>query len=186
MGMRIIGGVYRSRLIQMPKGIEIRPTQDRVREAIFNILGDINGKLVLDLFAGSGAFGLEALSRGASRAAFVENNSRCLKTIEENVESLNIPASKYDIIRGSVSTVLPRLEKEGNRYDIIFLDPPYHNDMAKNCLINIDYYDILTEFGLAVAEHFKKDSLETGLDTMEALTERKYGDTLVTIYRKIS
>ncbi|MFH0764575.1 MAG: 16S rRNA (guanine(966)-N(2))-methyltransferase RsmD [Candidatus Omnitrophota bacterium] len=186
MGMRIIGGVYRSRLIQMPKDAEVRPTQDRVREAIFNILGDLNGKLVLDLFAGSGAFGLEALSRGAAHAAFVENNSRCLKAIEENVESLNIPASKYDIVRGSVLTVLPRLEKEGRRYDIIFLDPPYHKDMAKNCLINIDYYDILAKFGLAIAEHFKKDSLETSLETMEMFTERIYGDTLVTIYRKIS
>lgn len=186
MGMRIVGGVYRSRLIEMPKGAEIRPTQDRVREAIFNILGGMNGKNVLDLFAGSGAFGLEALSRGASHATFVENNSRCLRTIEENIESLNIPASKYDIVRGSVSTVLSRLQKEGQKYDIIFLDPPYHKDIAKNCLINIDYYDILAEFGLAVAEHFKKDSLEYDFETIEVLTERKYGDTLITIYRRIS
>ena len=184
--MRIIGGEYRSRSIQKPKDAEIRPTQDRVREAIFNILGDVNGKAVLDLFAGSGAFGLEALSRGASHATFVENSSRCLKAIEENVESLNIPDSRYEIVRGSVLAVLSRLEKEGNKYDIIFLDPPYHKDMAKNCLINIDYYDILAEFGLAVAEHSKKDSLESGFDTIELLTERKYGDTLITIYRKMA
>lgn len=184
--MRIIGGEYRSRLIGMPKGAEARPTQDRVREAIFNILGGVGGKTVLDLFAGSGAFGLEALSRGAAHAAFVENNSRCLKTIEENVESLNIEPSRYDIVRGSVFATLSRLEKEGNRYDIIFLDPPYHKDMAKNCLINIDYYDILPKFGLAVAEHSRKDSLEADLDTLEILTQRNYGDTAVTIYRKMS
>lgn len=185
MGMRIIGGEYRSRLIAMPKGTDIRPTQDRVREAIFNILGDISGKSVLDLFAGSGAFGLEALSRGAAHATFVENNSRCLMTIEENIESLNIPDSRYAVLRGSVFAVMPRLEKDGNRYDIIFLDPPYHKDMAKNCLININYYDILSELGLVVAEHFKREPLETGYDTMEMVTERNYGDTLVTIYRRI-
>ncbi|MDP3803975.1 MAG: 16S rRNA (guanine(966)-N(2))-methyltransferase RsmD [Candidatus Omnitrophota bacterium] len=184
--MRIIGGEYRSRLIQMPKGIEVRPTQDRVREAIFNILGDINGKVVLDLFAGSGAFGLEALSRGASHVTFVENNSRCLAVIEENVGSLNIPDSKSYIARGSVLSLLPKMQRDGNKYDIIFLDPPYHKDMARKCLINIDYRDILPQFGLVVAEHFKKDSLEADLDTLETMTERKYGDTLVTIYRKTS
>ena len=183
--MRIIGGQFRSRPILMPKGVKMRPTQGKVREALFNILGDITGNRVLELFAGSGAFGLEALSRGANHATFVENNSRCLTTIEENIESLNITDSRYGIVRGSVFDVLPRLEKEGNKYDIIFLDPPYRKDMARNCLINIDYYDILSQFGLAVAEHFKKDSLETGLETLEALSERKYGDTLITIYKKI-
>lgn len=184
MAMRIIGGEYRSRLIAMPKGAEIRPTQDRVREAVFNILGGVENKKVLDLFAGSGAFGLEALSRGAAHTTFVENNSRCLKTIEENIESLNIPDSRCDIVRGSVFDVLPRLEKEGNRYDIIFLDPPYHKELAKNCLLNINYYDILSRLGLVVAEHFRKDSLETDLSTLEILTERKYGDTVITIFRK--
>lgn len=185
MGMRIIGGEYRSRVLEMPKGAEIRPTQDRVREAIFNILGDIAGKSVLDLYAGSGAFGLEAISRGAGHATFVDNNSRCLAAIEQNVEMLAMPESKYDIVRGSVSIVLSRLEKDGDRFDIIFMDPPYHKDLAKKCLINIDYYDILSEFGLIVVEHFKKDSLETDLNTLEKITERKYGDTSVTIYRKI-
>ena len=99
--MRIIGGEYRSRIIAMPKGAQIRPTQDRVREAIFNILADVNGKRVLDLFAGSGAYGLEALSRGASHAVFVENNSRCLATIEANISSLKIPESRYEVMRSS-------------------------------------------------------------------------------------
>jgi len=183
--MRIIGGEYRSRLIEMPKGAEVRPTQDRVREAVFNILGDVNGKRVLDLYAGSGAFGFEALSRGAIHATFVENNSRCLAAIEANAESLAIPDSRREIIRGSVLSMLFRLQKDGNMYDIIFLDPPYHKDMAKNCLLYIDDYDILTEFGLVVTEHFRKDSLETELNTLERVTERKYGDSLITIYKKI-
>jgi 16S rRNA (guanine966-N2)-methyltransferase len=183
--MRIVGGEYRSRQIDMPKGAEIRPTQDRVREAVFNILGDVNGKSVLDLFAGSGAFGIEALSRGAAHATFVENNSRCIASIETNVDSLDIPDSRYDIIKGSVLSTLFRLQKDGNSYDLIFLDPPYHKNMARNCLIYIDNYDILTKFGLVIAEHFKKDSLESDFGTIDVLTERKYGDTLITIFKKI-
>jgi len=184
MGMRIIGGEYRSRVLQMPKGAEVRPTQDRVREAIFNILGDVTGKSVLDLYAGSGAFGLEAISRGAGHATFVDNNSRCITAIEENVGALAMPESKYNILRASVSVALPRFDKDGERFDLIFLDPPYHKDLAKNCLISIDYYDILSEFGLVIVEHFKKDNLETELNTLEKITERKYGDTSVTVYRK--
>ncbi|MFA6142303.1 MAG: 16S rRNA (guanine(966)-N(2))-methyltransferase RsmD [Candidatus Omnitrophota bacterium] len=185
MGMRIIGGEYRSRVLQMPKGAEVRPTQDRVREAIFNILGDIAGKSVLDLYAGSGAFGLEAISRGAAHATFVDNNARCLTAIEQNIETLAIPEPKYEIVRSNVSIVLPRFDRDGEKFDIIFMDPPYHKELAKNCLINIDYYDILSGFGLIIVEHFKKDSLEADLNTLEKITERKYGDTSVTMYRKI-
>lgn len=183
--MRIISGQYGSRIIAMPKGVAIRPTQDKVREAIFNIIGNVSGKNVLDLFAGSGAFGIEAISRGAMKATFVDNNLRCIETIRANLESLGIPEDKYNIIRGNALTVMPRLEKEAERYDIILLDPPYHMEMAKKCLINIDSYDILTETAMVVAEHFKKDALGIELNTIILEKERKYGDTVVTILRKI-
>lgn len=182
--MRIIGGEYRSRIIEMPKGAEVRPTQDRVREAVFNILADVNGKRVLDLFAGSGAYGLEALSRGADYTAFVENNSRCLSTIEKNAEVLQIPQSRYAILRSSAYIVLERLEKDYERFDLIFVDPPYHKDMARKCLLYIDNYDILTDAGLVVVEHFKADSLETELNALAPEKERKYGDTVITIFKK--
>ena len=182
--MRIIGGEYRSRLIDMPKGADIRPTQDRVRESVFNILADVKGRTVLDLFAGSGAYGIEALSRGASHATFVENNSRCLAVIESNIVSLNVPETKYNIIRSSVYTALDRFAKDGEQFDLIFVDPPYHKDMAKKCLIYIDHYDILASIGLVVVEHFKSDSLETELDSLAPEKERKYGDTIITIFKK--
>ena len=121
--MRIIGGKYRSRIIDMPKGADIRPTQDRVRESVFNILADVNGKRVLDLFAGSGAYGIEALSRGASHATFVDNNSRCLAVIESNIVSLNVPESEYTIKRSSAYTSLERFAKDGEAFDLIFVDP---------------------------------------------------------------
>lgn len=183
--MRIIGGEYRSRLIEMPKGVNIRPTQDRVREAVFNLLGDINDKSVLDLYSGSGAFGIEALSRGAARVVFVDNNSMCIDTIKTNLESLRIEEYRYDIIRANALSVFPRLVKDDERFDLIFLDPPYYKDFARKSLINIDSYDILTQIGVVIIEHFKKDSLDTPLTTLFHGKERRYGDTVINIFRRI-
>ena len=182
--MRIIGGEFRSRLIAMPKGVDIRPTQDKVRQAIFNLLADVNGKRVLELFAGSGAFGIEAISRGASYAAFVDNNFRCAQTIRINMESLLIDMIYYDIIRANALSVLPRLAKAKKKFDLVFMDPPYHLGMAKKCLINIDSYDILAPNSLVVVEHFKKDSLAPDLSTLVLEKEKQYGDTLISIFRK--
>ncbi len=182
--MRIIGGEYRSRLIEMPKGAQIRPTQDRVREAVFNVLADVSGKRVLDLFAGSGAYGLEAISRGAGHATFVENNSRCLATIESNIESLKIPEARCTVLRSSAYMALSMFEKDGEQFDLIFIDPPYHKEMAKKCLRYIDYYDILSPIILIIVEHFKADTLDVELDNLALEKKRSYGDTVISIYRK--
>ncbi|MDD5137147.1 MAG: RsmD family RNA methyltransferase, partial [Candidatus Omnitrophica bacterium] len=128
--------------------------------------------------------GLEAISRGASHVTFVENNSRCLNTIEKNLESLNVEAPKYTVLRSSAYMVFDRLDRDGERFDLIFVDPPYHKDMARKCLLYIDNYDILTAIGMVVVEHFKADSLEAELNTMVPDKERKYGDTLITIFKK--
>ena len=183
--MRIIGGEYRSRLISIPKGVAIRPTQDKVREAVFNLLGDIAGRSSLDLFAGSGAFGIEALSRGASQATFVENNLRCVQTIRTNLEALGIAEDLYNIIKANSLSVMPRLEKEPERFGLVFMDPPYYRDLARKCLINLDSYDILSPNSLIVAEHFKKDGLEADFRTLFKEKERNYGGTVITIFRKI-
>ncbi len=181
--MRIIGGEYRSRLIDMPKGVEIRPTQDRTREAIFNVLGNISGMAVLDLFAGSGAFGMESLSRGAAHATFVENNVRCMQTIEKNLESLGIQPGRYDIIKASALRAVYSLEAGGVKYDIVFMDPPYHKDLAKNCLINLDSCDILSQFATVVVERYKRDDLDLDLERLVLDKERNYGDTVITFLK---
>jgi 16S rRNA (guanine966-N2)-methyltransferase len=183
--MRIIGGEFRSRLIEMPKGVEIRPTQDKVRQAIFNVLGNnLSGASILELFAGSGAFGIEAISRGARHVTFVDNNSICIKTIEKNLQSLDIPEEKYEITWANAISLFPRLSKESNQYDLIFLDPPYYKNIARKCLSNIDAYDILTPRGLVVVEHFKKDRLDLDLNNLVPEKEKQYGDTIISLFRK--
>jgi 16S rRNA (guanine(966)-N(2))-methyltransferase RsmD len=181
--VRIIGGIYRSRIISMPKGVDIRPTQDRVREAVFNMLGDINEKHILDIFAGSGAFGIEALSRGASHAVFVDVDARCVGTIKANLESMGIEEYQYDIMKRNAFATMPALDKDGEKFDIVFVDPPYYKDMARKCLICIDYYDILSPNASVVVEHFRKDSLICGLNRLVIGKEKVYGDTVITIYK---
>lgn len=182
--MRIIGGEYRSRLIKMPRGVEIRPTQDKVRGAVFNIIGDLNDKNVLELFAGSGAFGIEAISRGAGHVTFVDNNSRCVETVRKNAESLGIDITQYDIIRSSALSVFSQLQKSGKSFDLIFMDPPYHGDLAKKCLINVYSYDILAPNGLVIVEHFKKNTLEADSRVFILEKERRYGDTVISMFRR--
>ena len=168
----------------MPKVAGIRPTMDKVRQAMFNILGDVNDARVLELFAGSGAFGIEAISRGAGHVTFVDNNSTCVKTIKANLTSLGIDNSKYDIIKTDALSICGRLEKEGKKFDIVFMDPPYYKEMAKICLISMDTCDILSRIALVVVEHFKKDSLESALKSLAIEKTRLYADSVITIFRK--
>ena len=168
----------------MPRGVDIRPTQDKVREAVFSILANIEGAKVLDLFSGSGASGIEAISRGSRHVTFVDNNQKCVDAIRSNLESLKIDESIYIIIKANGLSIFPRLEKAGERFDLIFLDPPYYRDMAKKCLINLDSCDILTQAGFVVAEHFRKDNLIFDMKMLVLEKERRYGDTVISIFRK--
>lgn len=183
--MRIIGGEFRSRSIAMPKGVLIRPTQDKVRQAIFNILGDVSGKRVLDLFAGSGAFGLESLSRGAVFATMVDDHPACIKTIQENADSLRLNSDYYNIIRHNAIDISGAMPIGEIAYDLVFMDPPYGKGLAKKCLINMDSCDILSRNALIVVETRYSDPMPEHLDTMELLRQRKYGDTAITLFRKI-
>jgi 16S rRNA (guanine(966)-N(2))-methyltransferase RsmD len=185
VSMRIIGGIYRSRLISMPKGAKIRPTQDKVRQAVFNMLGDFSGKSALDLFAGSGAFGIEALSRGAGHATFIDDDARCVNIIKTNLESIAISQDNYDIIKADAINALARLNKSGRSFDIVFADPPYGMELAKKSLIILDSCDILTRTGLVVIERSRKDAIPEALLTFKLVKERYYGETVISIFRKI-
>jgi len=183
--MRIIGGVERGRILKMPKLGKVRPTQDRVREAIFNVIKDkVPESSVLDLFAGSGAFGIEALSRGAKSAVFVDNNVHCIKTIKSNLSILGDKVDSSQLIKLDAVRAISRLESENKKFDLVFLDPPYHEDLGRKCLIKIDACDILSKHSFIIVEHFKKGILPDNLISILIVRQKRYGDTVVSFYRK--
>ncbi|OGW75600.1 MAG: 16S rRNA (guanine(966)-N(2))-methyltransferase RsmD [Omnitrophica bacterium RBG_13_46_9] len=183
--MRIIGGEYRGRIIKMPRDVAVRPTQDRVREAIFNIIREkVPDSEVLDLYAGSGAFGIEAFSRGAKIVIFVDNNTKCINTIKSNISLLGRSDDFSQLFKMDGVKSISKLEKTGRKFDIIFMDPPYGKSLAKNSLIKIDACDILSPHGLIIAEHFKKDPLPERLINLILVRQRKYGDTVISFYNR--
>jgi 16S rRNA (guanine966-N2)-methyltransferase len=161
--MRIISGESKGRKIKSPKGRVIRPTLDRVREAIFDIIGNrVVGATILDLFAGTGSFGLEALSRGAKRVTFCEKARAIRVILEENISSLGYN-DKCNIIKGDALKI-----KTKDRYDVIFADPPYEKNLI---------YKVLKIYRnkakLLIIEHSKREKVEEG-------TSRRFGDTIIT------
>ena len=178
--MRINSGKYKGRVIHMPKAI--RPTQDKVRKALFDILGDIEGLSFLELFAGSGAVGFEALSRGVSDLVLVEYNRDCLLAIRKNIESLK--ARSCVLYEGEAVKAIDTLQKNNKRFDIIFLDPPYYKDMSKKILQMLGACDILARNGFVVAQHFKKEELPRESGKLVLVKESKYGDTLLSFFQE--
>ncbi len=183
--MKIIAGEYKGRIIEMPGGI--RPTSDKVRESLFEILkGRIGGAAFLDLYCGSGAVGTEALSRGAEKAAFIDNKPDCVSTLKRNLDKLNIPKTLYEIYNEDCINILCRGGFQTRPYDIVFLDPPYHIGLAKNTLIELSGCDILTPNAVIIAEVFKKEALPEELGVFRKTRSYKYGDTLLEFYEKHS
>lgn len=176
--MRIISGNLKGRQLKFPKNI--RPTANKVRKAIFDSLGDFTkGAVILELFAGSGAVGIEAFSYGASRVVFVDNDISCLRLIESNLKSLNIV--NYQIHKKDSLECIDYLAGEKLKFDIIFLDPPYGKGLARKSLLRISDYDILV--GILVIEHHKKEELPEDKGSLILFKQKRYGDTVVSFYR---
>lgn len=181
--MRITTGIYKGRNIRMPAGI--RPTQNVARKAVFDILGDIQGLSFIELYAGSGAVGIEAASRQAKEVVFVENNPAVFRALRENVAYLS-PA-KYCIIPLDAQAAVKSLAKESRKFDIIFLDPPYcrsDDSLAKKTLQTLSAYDILSPTGLIIVQHPKKESLPEHLGVLSLLKLSTYGSTALSFYKK--
>jgi 16S rRNA (guanine966-N2)-methyltransferase len=171
--VRIIAGSRKGHTIHAPKGRDTRPTSDRVRENVFNILGPVDGANVLDLYAGSGAMGLEALSRGAARAVFVESDGDAVRAIERNLDKLRLQATVLQ------RDALAVLATERTKYDLVLVDPPY--DMYADLEIRLARYlpTVLADGGVVVLETDAR--IEPQLP-LEQRTSRKYGQTRVTVY----
>jgi 16S rRNA (guanine966-N2)-methyltransferase len=173
--VRIVAGAWRGRRLVAPAGRDTRPTSDRVREAVFSILGPIEGATVLDLFAGSGALAFEALSRGAAHATLVERAPAAIKAIEANVQAL---CADVDLRRRDVRAFVRDASAAGGPYDLVFLDPPYRD--AAGLGPQLDLTPLLAPGARVVSESDRREPL--ALPGLAVADERRYGDTLIRIH----
>jgi 16S rRNA (guanine966-N2)-methyltransferase len=179
MGLRIIGGHLKGKKLKSIQGKLVRPTSDRTREAIFNILSNSIAKaLVLDLYAGTGALGIEALSRGAERALFVDNRNASLFVLKQNIDSCGL-GEKAGIVKWNIRQNLNCIKSIGLKFDLIFLDPPYNRSLITPSLINLYKSDGLKNKACIVIEHSVDESLPADLCAYRLADQRKYGKTLV-------
>ena len=183
--MRIIGGELKGRRLLVPAGRRIRPTSDRVREAIFDILGPgWNFQKVLDLFAGTGSLGLEALSRGTPEAVFVEQGKGALTILRGNVKALGL-RSRVWVLPLAVKRGLAVLGEREEVFDLIFMDPPYGKGLVGKTIEEIARRGIITSGGTIVAEHSPREELlpPPGLVLSQ---QRRYGDTSLSFFQAVS
>jgi 16S rRNA (guanine(966)-N(2))-methyltransferase RsmD len=172
--MRVIGGEFRSRVLKSVPGLEVRPTPDRLREALFNILAPrVGGVVFADLYAGSGAVGIEALSRGASRTIFVEQNRAAVHVIRQNLKSLDLEA-RAQVLQGKAAALLA-----GIKADIVFLDPPY--------ALEAEYETVLTKLGakppsLVIAQHDVRLTLAESYGALRQTRVLRQGDNCLSFY----
>jgi len=182
--MRIIAGTLKGRTIAFPKAASIRPTQDRVREALFNVIAKkVRNSAVLDLYAGSGSLGIEAISRGAKSAVFVETNVQALRTIKANLKSLGVE-DKAHVMKRDVFKAIDKLSNDGKRFDIIFMDPPYYQDLPKKTLLKLEQHAILCPNNIIIIEHSCKDVMPECAYNITLKLQKKYGDTSLSFYQR--
>jgi len=180
--MRVISGTARGRKLKEPEGHAIRPTTDMVKESVFNIIQfDIEGRRVLDLFAGTGQLGIEALSRGASSAVFVDESNDAIRLVRNNITAMGFE-DKATVLRGDAVTFL----KQGGGFDVIFLDPPYDSGLMEKALINIIEFDMLKENGIIICEtNVERQMPEVNFPYKKG-KGYKYGRIKIVLYTKNS
>lgn len=175
--MRIITGLARGRRLKEPEGMEIRPTTDMVKESLFNIIQyDIEGRKALDLFAGTGQLGIEALSRGAASVTFIDESQAAIKLIKENLKRSGLEGAK--VLQADALTFLAASEK----FDLIFLDPPYNTTMLEKSLSKIFQFDKLNEHGIIVCESKSAKDMPEAVLPYQKLREYRYGSVKITLY----
>lgn len=187
--MRVITGSAKGRPLKTVKGRDIRPTADRVKESLFNVIGPrVIDADFLDLFAGSGNVGIEALSRGAASCTFVELMTPHLKVVEENLAATGLGA-RAELLRRDARAATQDLGARGRRYDLIFVDPPYSKDLVPQALEGIAANGLLKPDGVVFCEHHSKDAVPTTVPTpgdaggLTRVRELVFGETVISLYR---
>jgi 16S rRNA (guanine(966)-N(2))-methyltransferase RsmD len=177
--VRVIAGELGGRRLQAPRGRATRPTSDRVREALFAMLGELGGERVLDLFAGSGALGIEALSRGAGEAVFVERDRAALRALAANLDALGLAPPRAQLLRADALAALEGARRRKETYDLIFIDPPYSQARDWGPELTTALAPVLGPAARVVVESDRRAPLQLGL---ELERERRYGDTSIRIH----
>lgn len=181
--MRIIGGDARGRTIYSPKQSQMRPTSDGIKESLFNILHEPSGKSFVDLFAGCGSVGLEALSRGAAKVVFVEKNAVMVNAIKRNLRDLDL-GGEHEILAMEAAKALRKLQKRDESFDIIFADPPYERGFVREIFRSLGGGNFLSEDGLLIIQHSLREEVDEQHTGDFILTDRRrYGDTHLSFFK---
>ena len=179
----MISGIYRGRRLRTVEGLQVRPTSDRLRETLFNILAPrIKGSRVLDICAGSGAVGIEAISRGASEATFIDKARQACSVIEANLKTLGIER-EATVIKADAVAALKRLAQESKQFDIAFFDPPYASEIYPAVMLELARSGLLSDGAIAVAEHRAKTPPELNYAGLKVFREVKQGDSQLSFYK---
>lgn len=182
--MRVIAGTYKGRRLKSPPSMQVRPTSDRLRETLFNVIAPrIEGARFLDLCAGSGAVGIEALSRGAIQATFVDRSRKMCGLIESNLDLCRIPEDQTEVVNTTAEDFLKRSEGQSKPWDIIFFDPPYKDDYMEVLRLCGDRKNtILDDTGLLIVEHHHKTELPESVGQLTRVRILKQGDSALSFY----
>lgn len=182
--MRVISGTRKGHKLKAPKGTMVRPTEDKIKESLFNILGPIRREsIVLDLFAGSGAIGIEFLSRGAERAYFIDKYFESIKTINDNLQHTKFEEQSV-VIKGDSLRELEKFGKSNMVFNYIFIDPPYKDlKILSKVLKSLDEKSILDSNGIIIVEHDK--NLDLPLEQFKLIDERKYGNKIISFLKRV-
>lgn len=182
--LRVISGIARGHKLKTLKGMTTRPTSDRVKESLFNILTPyIEDCDILDLFAGTGSLGIEALSRGANSAVFADKDAECCRVIKENLMITGL-ADKASVYQADFSRALQNFALEGRKFNIILLDPPYKKKLIQDTLKNLTKNDIISSDGILAAEHQRDETLPEQAGVLRLADRRIYGGTAVSFFLK--
>lgn len=180
--MRVISGEFKGRKLQPVPGLNTRPTSDKVKESLFSIIGPyFDGGVCLDLYAGSGALAIEAVSRGMDQGVLIENNGAALKTIKQNIAATKSIAS-FDVRKKDASSALSKLKLESFQFSLVFLDPPYAYSQLEENILELDRSNLLTKNALVVCETNRKTDLSTQIGALCLWKNKRYGSTKIWIY----
>ena len=180
--MRIVAGEFKGRRIETPKGYDVRPTTEKVKEALFSMLSNLmEDSTCCDLFSGTGNLGLEAISRGAERCIFCDNSGESVRLIRKNIEYCRA-TDRAVLMPGGFEKCLKKMDEEGLKADIFFLDPPYREGLYERCLELIRELELLKEGGVIVCEHARNDSFPDVFCGFGKYKEKNYGSITLSLY----